>query len=351
MKGKATITDIATAVGVSKTTVSRYINGKQDLLSSKTRTRIEKAIRIAHYHPSAVARSLKTQHSFLIGVIVANITTPFATSLLNGISNRLSKDNYTPIFTDAGDSPTREHELIESLIGHQIDGLIVNTTTSKNDELISLSTTGMPIVLVDRLIDDHTFDIALSSYHEPSLKLMHEIHHQGFGRAVLFTQSFENNSARTARRDAFAEGDLSYFGIKDATRDIYVVDPWEASTVELALNAILDSTPKNAIPAIYATNTVTLIATLNAIRKLKLKIPEQIGICGPDDWGWARSMDWDWASTLDVGITTFMTDPYTMGYEAASLMIARIKDPDRKKETRVIPTKLVIRASTKLKYR
>ncbi len=348
---RTTITDIATAAGMSKTTVSRYINGKGDMLSEDARRRIEKAIQIAHYRPSAIARSLKTQQSFLVGVVVANITTPFATSLLNGISTRLQESGYIPIFTDACDSPDWEDDLVESLIAHQIDGLIVNTTTSNNPGLISLSTSGTPVVLVDRFVDDHAFDIALSSYREPTLELMGHLHDEGFAFPVLLTESFENNSARSIRRDAFLEGSRTYFGRKRAEDDVYVIDPWEAGGMRDTVAAILGRAGDGGVPAFFATNTVVLIAAYNALHGLGVSIPGQAGLCGPDDWGWAHRMGWDWTSDLGGGVTTFATDPYAMGFAAADLMVRRIAEPARRKETRTIPTHLVVRASTMLKDR
>lgn len=345
---RTTINDIATAAGVSKTTVSRYINGHQDQLSESVRQRVEKAIQLANYRPSAVARSLKTQRSYLVGVVVANITTPFATSLLNGISSGLREGGYVPIFADAADSPATEETLIESLISHQVDGLIVNTTTAANPGLIGLANSGTPVVLCDRYVNDYNFDIAVCSYREPTMELMQHLHDEGFGRAVLFTQDFENNSPRATRHDAFADADRDLFGASDPERDVYLVDPWQPQTTVDAVRRMLEETPDGVPVGLYATNTVTIISVYNALQELGVSMPQRVGLCGPDDWGWAHQMGWNWADGLCDGVTTFETNPYAMGYEASQLMIKRIGDPAGKKQTRLIPTKMRIRRSTQL---
>ncbi len=332
-----TISDIAVAAGVSKTTVSRYINGRFDLLSEPTRLRVEKAIQLAHYTPSAVARSLKTQRSYLVGVIVANITTPFATSLLNGIGQGLREGGYIPIFADAGDSPDDERRLVDSLVAHQVDGLIVNTTTSKNPQLIDLANSGMPVVLCDRYIDDYNFDIAVCPYREPTLELMASMRGRGFDRAVLFTQDFTNNSPRAERLDAFLEGDRDVFGAADPDADVYLCDPWDPDSTREAVSAMLADSGDRTVGA-YATNTVTLLAVYNALTELGVTVGENVGLCGPDDWGWAHRLGWNWTDTLGSGITTFETDPYAMGLEAARLMLERIADPAGKKQVRLVPT-------------
>ena len=350
---KTTITDIATAAGVSKTTVSRYINGKYDLLSESARTRVEKAIQLANYRPSAVARSLKTQRSYLVGVIVANITTPFATSLLNGISQGLREGNYVPMFADAADSPETERTLIESLVSHQVDGLIVNTTCAENTELINLANSGTPVVLCDRYVNDYRFDIAVCDYRKPTQQLMEHLREQGFARAVLFTQDWHDNSPRATRYEAFCKADRSLFEADDPDLDVYLVDPWHPETTLDACRRMVAESPTGKPIAVYATNTVTLISAYNALRELGIGSHEgsepYVGLCGPDDWGWAHRMGWDWPSSLCNGVTTFATNPYEMGYESAKLMLERIANPTGKKQARLIPTQLMVRASTQLR--
>ncbi|MEY8437220.1 LacI family DNA-binding transcriptional regulator [Atopobiaceae bacterium 24-176] len=331
-----TISDIAVAAGVSKTTVSRYINGRFDLLSESTRLRVEKAIQLAHYTPSAVARSLKTQRSYLVGVIVANITTPFATSLLNGIGQGLREGDYIPIFADAGDSPDDERRLIDSLVSHQVDGLIVNTTTSKNPQLIDLANSGTPVVLCDRYIDDYNFDIAVCPYREPTLELMASMRERGFERAVFFTQDVANNSPRAERLEAFLEGDRDIFGASDADGDVYLCDPWDPGCMRAVAAAMLLESGERTVGA-YATNTVTLLAVYNALVELGVTVGDTVGLCGPDDWGWAHRLGWNWVDTLGKGVTTFQTDPFAMGLEAARLMLERIADPTGKKQVRIVP--------------
>ena len=69
---KVTITDIAKAAGVSKTTISRYLNGRFDLMSPETRRRIESVIDVSGYQPSTIARSLKNKRSLLLGIVVSD---------------------------------------------------------------------------------------------------------------------------------------------------------------------------------------------------------------------------------------------------------------------------------------
>ena len=109
---KVTISDIAKAAGVSITTVSRYINGKQDLIQKDTRKRIEAVIKMTNYHPNVMAQSLKTNLSHHIGVIVSDISTPFCATLIQGISETLLSSNYMPLFVSCNNSIKEEESYI-----------------------------------------------------------------------------------------------------------------------------------------------------------------------------------------------------------------------------------------------
>ena len=112
---KVTISDIAKAAGGSITTVSRYINGKQDLIQKDTRERIETVIKMTNYHPNVMAQSLKTNLSHHIGVIVSDISTPFCAALIQGISETLLSSNYMPLFVSCNNSIKEEESYIRSL--------------------------------------------------------------------------------------------------------------------------------------------------------------------------------------------------------------------------------------------
>ena len=97
---KPTISDIAAAAGVSKTTVSRYINGQEQLMSEKTRNRLKTVIELLDYHPSDIARSLKNKKTNMIGVVVSDISSPFSSAVIIGIGEVLEQNNYTPLFVN-----------------------------------------------------------------------------------------------------------------------------------------------------------------------------------------------------------------------------------------------------------
>ncbi len=344
-----TITDIAKSAGVSKTTVSRYINGKFEYMSEETRERIESIIQVANFQPNNMARSLKSQKSNLIGLVIADIESPFSSAIIKGVGGPMRNAGYSVIIVNSDNSYEKEKEYISSLVSQRVDGLIVNTTTKNNPFLIDLANRGLPIVLTDRFISNYNFDIV---YIENEIAIANAVHHlvgRGYGHIALFVQPYDKISPRYLRHDAFIKA-LSTIGITSPEQYVFEVDITDPESVPSTVkNFMAMSRHEDAPPAIITTNGVTLLHTVNAIRMMGLNMPNELGLCGYDDWGWAPRMDW--ASMVDPGITTLSAQPHDIGKIAAEVLLERINDSDTPKKNIALPAELVIRGSTTLEIR
>ena len=109
--GKVTIADVAARTGFSKTTISRFLNGKYEFMSEETRKRISEVIKDIEYKPNRMARSLRLQQSHMIGVIVSDISNPFSAILYTGISEYCEQHGFTVLLADAGDDPDKENAI------------------------------------------------------------------------------------------------------------------------------------------------------------------------------------------------------------------------------------------------
>ena len=201
---KLTITDIANAAGVSKTTVSRYLNKRYDLMSAVTKKRIESIVKMTGYRPNAAAQNLKSKRTKMIGVTIADMFSPFSSALILGISNALESEGYQPLFVNCSDSLDKEKELISSLLARGVDGLLVNTVAYQNLNLVNLATSGTPIVLCDRFVEDFNFDIVTNTLHELFPQVLSHLKDQDF-YPYLFSQPYTNNSSRFMRVNSFCD--------------------------------------------------------------------------------------------------------------------------------------------------
>ena len=117
--------DVAEKAGVSKSTVSQYLNGRFEYMSAETKKRIQTAIEALGYRPNQVAKSLKQKRTSTIGLIVANILHRFSTLVCRAVEDTCHEQDYHAIICNADDNPEKERKYIDMLRAKQVDGILV----------------------------------------------------------------------------------------------------------------------------------------------------------------------------------------------------------------------------------
>lgn len=330
--------------GVSKTTVSRYLNGKYEFMSRQTRLRIEQVIRETGYQPNHLAQSLKSRRSMLAGLVVADIESPFSAAAVKAIGDVLMQAGYTLITVDTGGDPKRQQEALDSLAQRQVDGIIVNTALSQAQQLRGIQQSGIPVVLLDRFVQEGGFDIGYLENERPIQALLGHLREQGYGRLALFVQDYASASPRYLRWRAFEDA-LSRLDGEAVESQVYVVDPQRQETLDSALCRLMvlsrnDKSP----PAIIAANGVTLMHTVKSIRSFGVRMPQDIGLCGYDDWGWMTQLGL--AGLVDVGLTVVAPSVHELGEKTALLLLERMEGFAGEPRQICIEAPLVVRRST-----
>lgn len=147
---KVTIVDVAELAGVSKTTISRYLNGKYEYMSEQSRARIAEVIEELGYRPSLLARSLKSQYRYVLGVVAADITDPYCAKLLKGIAERCSQCGYRILFGDSAGDSSKEQEYIQDMLDQSVDGILLDPIDRKTALLWELGDNEGKLVVMDR---------------------------------------------------------------------------------------------------------------------------------------------------------------------------------------------------------
>ncbi len=345
---KLTIDDIAAAAGVSKATVSRYLNGHRELMSEKTWERIKTVIGVSDYKPSAIASNLKKRTTNLIGVSIADITSPFSVALIMGISRCLDENGYTLLISNSGDSLEKEKNNIDSLISKGASGLLVNTSAYDNDFLIETSCKGVPIVLCDRKIRNYTLDVVTSDHEAGMRTLIQHLREKGYSRPVLFTQNCEQNSTRMRRRESFIQAVEEIYGYSPKEQeDIFIIDHSEGISTVSQLQRLKKSLKEDDVPAVIGTNSITTARAYHGISELGMSMPDEIGLCGPEDWDWSNELNWPYM--IRPHVTTLKVPSTEIGYRAAQRLLQKLQHPDLLPEEISLHCVLNARESTQLK--
>ena len=150
-KGPTTLSDIAKALGISMSTVSRALHD-HPAISKETKDKVLELAQKLNYQPNQLALNLLKKKTNTIGIIVPEITSYFFSSVINGMQDYLSEHNYQLMISQSEESFAKEIELVKSMVQVRVDGLLISPTSETKDTSFyqQLIQGGTPIVLFDR---------------------------------------------------------------------------------------------------------------------------------------------------------------------------------------------------------
>src|SRR5215217_8721330 len=149
-----TLRDVAAAAGVHAATASRALNpDTRKLVNPDTAQRVLDVATDLGYRPNPIARGLKTSRSYTIGVVIPDLLNPLFPPIVRGIQDRLEEAAYTPLIANSDNDADRERADFEAMRARQVDGFIAATARQDDDELATLTGLGLPVVLVNRRLE------------------------------------------------------------------------------------------------------------------------------------------------------------------------------------------------------
>ncbi|TQR18254.1 LacI family DNA-binding transcriptional regulator [Psychrobacillus soli] len=275
---KVTMADVAQKAGVSKSTVSQFINNRFQYMADSTQERIRDVINELGYIPNFTAKSLKQKKSATIGVIVANILHNFSTEIIRSIEDECGFNNFHLFVCNADDDPDKERDYIDMLVAKQVDGLIIFPTNGNVDLYQRLKLANFPIIFVDRKIDEPLYPtILLDNKKAAELAVESILQKNRKDIALVATSIIRNVTPRVERINGFKEALLDN-GIEPNLDWIIAVD---RENIKSQLEKVWSSNirPK----AFFATNDLSLIELLKFIRENNIQIPQDVSVIAIDD--------------------------------------------------------------------
>jgi LacI family transcriptional regulator len=332
---RATIRDIAEKAGVSITTVSLVLNGKELRIASATKKKIIRIANELNYRPNQLAVGLITKKTNTIGLIVPDISNTFFGELAKGAEKKASSCAYNIILCNTNDNPDKDVEYLNILLDRGVDAVIMVPSANSADSMAKKCLTLMeqcqkPLVLVDR--------IKMGEKHT-SISVDHE---QGGYIATKYL--IENGHTRIGCITGplgMLNSRLRFLGYKKALKDSDI--RFQAKYVEEGNYHVEDGERlaeglfENKVTAIFAFNDLMAYGVYKAAAKHGCRIPEDISVVGFDDLFYSGIME--------VPLTTIHQPSYEIGEAAVKRIVELVKDENTKKEAIIFKPKLIVRNS------
>ncbi|MGC4233592.1 MAG: LacI family DNA-binding transcriptional regulator [Niabella sp.] len=336
----ATIKDIAKALGLSTSTVSRALRDSYEI-SEATKKKIRDYAAEINYRPNPVALSLKEKRTLSIGVVVSEIANTFFSQVINGIESIAYKNGYNVIITQSKESVEREQMILDYLVSRSVDGLIISVSAETNDfsNLEQLHEKGLPIVFFDRVVEGiHTHKVITDNFTGVYRATGHLLENK-FKRIAVIA----NNANLSITRDRLA-------GYMKALEDHAI--PVDESLikycdhggllveeVEQAVEALLMAKKKPDALVLLADKITT--ETFSILKKKGINMPGDMGVIGFNNS--------KYTSLFDPALSVISQPAFEMGTKAASLLLNLIESKrtvtDYKLES--LPPDIIIRKSSR----
>jgi LacI family transcriptional regulator len=330
-----TLRDVARLAGVHPGTASRALNeDTRELVNGETARKVMSAAADLGYRPNPMARGLKTNRSYTIGVLIPDLTNPLFPPMLRGIEDRLEEAGYTPLIANTDNQPEREALHTATMRARQVDGIIAATARQDHRAINALSTNGLPVVLLNRWLPGVGISSATPDDRVGQRLAVEHLIDLGHQR-IAYLAGPQDLSTGSERKAGFIEA-MGSAGL-EADQSLLAVGAGysEAEGARLT-RQLLDS--RRDFTAIAAANDLFALAALDVLAERGFRCPNKVSMVGFNDM--------PFAARFQPPLTTIRIPHYEIGAGAADLVLERLQDPDvAPRHLRLQPT-LVIRKST-----
>ena len=277
---KITIVEVAARAGVSLTTVSRVLNGNYPVKRS-TAQRVQDAIRELNYEPDAVARSLKSKKTWLIGVVIPDISNPFFTQMVKGIEMTTEKAGYSILVASTYEHADKERDILRLLAQRKIDAVIDSTCQTDASALLG-SVRGVPLVLADRRLPDANLNTVAEDNRFSAYRAVEHLIQNGHRKISIINGNLDVSIARE-RYEGYLRA-IAAHGIpanSDYILDCSITKYGSLAALEKIIAEAFQSHPPTAV---FSTSNTRTQAVIGVCRKLGISIPGDLSVVSYGDF-------------------------------------------------------------------
>jgi len=333
-----TIKDIAKALSLSTSTVSRALNGSYEIGAETKRLVLEYAEKV-NYRPNPIALSLKEQKSHSIGVVVAEVANNYFSQAINGIESIAYNRGYHVIITQTHETAAREATNVQHLISRHVDGLLVSVSagTTDLDHYHYLHDKGFPIVFFDRVAPGiETHKVTVNNF-KGSFDATEMLISKGFTKIAHLTNSYNLLTSKERFNGYKAALDKHQIQFNPEYLKHCNHGGMIQQEVETGLQQLLELPDKP--DALFVASDQLTINSFTILKKMGLRIPEDIAIAG--------FTNNETAEIFDPPLTVVRQPAFQIGQIATEMLINLIesKRPVTEFVTETLETELIVRAS------
>jgi LacI family transcriptional regulator len=334
--GPVTLRDVAADAGVHPATASRALNpGTRALVNEETAKRVLASAERLGYRPNPIARGLKTNRSYTIGVVVPDLRNPLFPPIARGIEERLEPAGYTSLLANTDNDPEREKLSFEALTARQVDGFITGTARRRHPLLRSIADTGIPLVQVNRRMDDDDVPSVVADDVEGIRMAIGHLVELGHATIAHAAGSLEVSTG-LHRYEGYMRA-MEEHGLEVDERLVLTATTYSEAEGYRLTRALLETGLQ--FTAILAGNDLMALGCIDALAEAGLRCPEDVSVVGFNDM--------DWSARFAPPLTTVRVPHYDLGVRAADLLLERLgADEPGPAEHVVLPVELVVRGSS-----
>ena len=334
--------ELAKLAGVSAGTVSNVISGSAQV-SERSRLKVLEAIRVLNYRPNLIARSLKTNRTSTLGIVVPDITIPFFPKIIRGAESAARERGYFLMVLDSESNHDREIDMINLLHAQRVEGILLISAGGHkwSPETAAAIIAGSPLVCVDRFPDGLDVDsVCVDDRSAAEMGVSHLI--AGGHRQIAIVTGPLSLKNERARLRGYRQA-LQKAGIPFCDSLVWIGGFSQTGVAKVCQQGLLAPTGRPS--ALFATNGTTGLQAVRSIYESKLSIPKDISFVTLDDF--------TVEDFFQPSITSVIQPAFDMGYRAVEVLLDRIaKGQDDSTQQKIrLPATLVVRDSSKAIHR
>lgn len=329
-----TSTDVARVAGVSQSAVSRVFTPGASV-SPRMREKVMEAARSLGYRPNALARSLISGRSRMIGVVVAYLDNQFYTVALEKLSNALQAKGYHILVFMASQTKGNLDHVLQEILDYQVDGLVMASVAMSSDVAAQCDAAGVPVVLFNRSQDDQRLSAVTSDNLTGGRDVARFLVAGGHER-IAYIAGWEGASTNRDREAGFMAG-LKEAGIALFDR---AVGDYDFERAKQATRSLFDRPAAKRPDAVFVANDHMAIAVMDTLRhELGLRVPEDVSVVGYDDVPEAAWSSYD--------LTTVRQPTNRMVDATVEILLDRIEEGVDRPRREAIEGPLMVRGSAR----